>query len=272
MADACRRDLWIDRADARVLGATAVVALECGFYYRQSDVLVDWSDQIMKARASRISLAPQAPLPLHDKELFPETRIQVMNKTTMQAAFDLVGEGHDPLALNFANGISPGGGFLSGARAQEEVLCRSSALYSTLKNDAMYEFHRQRPRPDSTDWCILSPHVPVFRNDDGTELAEPWLLSFITSAAPYAPKIGQPESGDLLKKRIHRVLAIASAFGYKTLVLGAWGCGAFHNDPQRTAADFREILMENFAGHYSRVLFAITDWSPERKFNNRLAC
>ena len=80
--------------------------------------------------------------------------------------------------------------------------------------------------------------LPVFRSDDGTELESPWLLSLITCVAPCAPDIGQPESGDLLQERIHRVLAIAHAYGCSCLVLGAWGCGAFENDPRRTAQDF----------------------------------
>jgi uncharacterized protein (TIGR02452 family) len=130
----------------------------------------------------------------------------------------------------------------------------------------MYLHHRQRHRPDSTDWAIYSPDVPVFRKDDGTELERPWLLSFLTCAAPYAPSIGQPESGDLLQKRIGRVLAIARAFGYSAVVLGAWGCGAFANDPCRTAVDFREALETEFRGAFSEVVFAITDWSPERRF------
>ena len=129
----------------------------------------------------------------------------------------------------------------------------------------MYLAHGRRPLQDSTDWAIYSPNVPVFRNDDGTELEAPWLLSFITCAAPYAPHVGQPEAGDLLQRRIHRVLAIASAYGHAALVLGAWGCGAFGNDPQRTAADFRQALEYEFAGAFSDIVFAITDWSPERK-------
>jgi uncharacterized protein (TIGR02452 family) len=130
----------------------------------------------------------------------------------------------------------------------------------------MYEAHRERPRPDSTDWAIYSPDVLVFRKDDGTELDRPWLLSFITCAAPYAPTIGQPESGDLLQMRIHRVLSVAKAFGYSALVLGAWGCGAFGNDAHRTAVDFRDALENDFRGAFSDVVFAITDWSPERRF------
>ncbi len=75
-----------------------------------------------------------------------------------------------------------------------------------------------------------------------------------------------PKSGDLLAKRIRRVLEIARAYGYASLVLGAWGCGAFRNDPQRTAADFRQALEQEHAGAFSEVVFAITDWSPERRF------
>lgn len=108
--------------------------------------------------------------------------------------------------------------------------------------------------------------VSVFRMDDGMELPHPWLLSFITCAAPYAPAIGQPHAGDLLQKRIHRMLAIARSFGHATLVLGAWGCGAFENEPSRTAKDFRQSLENDFVGVFSDVVFAIADWSPERKF------
>jgi uncharacterized protein (TIGR02452 family) len=130
----------------------------------------------------------------------------------------------------------------------------------------MYEQHRQRPRPDSTNWAVYSPDVPVFRNDNGAELDHPWQLSFLTCAAPVARSIGQPEAGDLMQKRIHRILSISQAYGYSELVLGAWGCGAFGNDPHRTAADFRQALENDFSGAFSDIVFAITDWSLERKF------
>ena len=130
----------------------------------------------------------------------------------------------------------------------------------------MYLAHRKRSRSDSTDWAIYSPDVPVFRTDDGTELEQPWLLSFITCAAPYAPAIGKQEAADLLQKRIHRVLDIAQAYRHSSLVLGAWGCGAFANDPHRTAKNFQQALENDFGGSFSDIIFAITDWSPERKF------
>jgi len=63
-------------------------------------------------------------------------------------------------------------------------------------------------------------------------LEQPWILSFITSTAPYTPAIGQLESADLLQKRIHRVLEIANAYGHSSSVLDAWGYGTFANDPR----------------------------------------
>ncbi len=130
----------------------------------------------------------------------------------------------------------------------------------------MYDEHRARNQADSTDWIIYSPNVPVFRSDDGCELDRPWRLSFLTCAAPYAPDIGQPEAGNLLQKRIHRVLNVARAYKYSALVLGAWGCGAFANDPHRTAVDFRDAIESQVGEAFSDIVFAIADWSPERRY------
>ncbi len=141
------------------------------------------NDQVQAACSAKVSIPPDASLPAYSSLPFETTRIQVTNETTLGASKRLIANGSRPLALNFANGIHPGGGFLHGARAQEETICRSSALYSTLDGDRMYSAHRQRPRSDSSDWAIYSPDVPVFRSDDGTELEVPWLLSVVTCAA-----------------------------------------------------------------------------------------
>ena len=236
MAAARRHELNIPTHFAAALGRSAVAAILQGRYATEDGREVVWLEAVQAAVLAKRSIPPELSLPRGSGPCFPETLVQITNETTLGAGRRLVARGLRPLALNFANGVVPGGGFVGGARTQEEVLCRSSALYRTLLDDPMYEAHRRRLRPDSTDWAILSPDVPVFRKDDGTALEQPWLLSFITCAAPYAPGVGQPEAGDLLQRRIRRVLAIAHAYGYVTLVLGAWGCGAFENDPERTAA------------------------------------
>jgi uncharacterized protein (TIGR02452 family) len=266
MARSRHQELHIPRRKASALGSSAVEAARSGFYIDESGNRVDWSKLVESARAARVSIPPDAVLSAPGAQRSYETRVQVANETTLSASRQLVEEGLKPVALNFANGVMPGGGFCSGARAQEEVLCRSSALHATLEHDPMYSEHRKRSQPDSTDWAIYSPDVPVFRTDGGRALARPWLLSFISCAAPYAPKIGQPAAGVLLEKRIQRVLAIARAYGHSEVVLGAWGCGAFGNDAHRTARDFRQSLEGEFAGAFSRVVFAISDWSPDRRF------
>ena len=261
----CRNALNLPREQAAALGHSALEAIKQGHYRAAAGEQVDWAAAVAAAVAAKRSLPPDAALPAPSLPCFETTRVQVINETTLMAARRLVDAGERVLALNFANGIHPGGGFLNGARAQEEVLCRSSALFATLRGDPMYAAHAQRSRPDSSDWTILSPDVPVFRSDEGTPLDAPWTVDFLTCAAPYAPAIGQPAAGDLLQQRIERVLEIARAFDYSALVLGAWGCGAFGNDPSRTAHDFKQAL-ERHTGAFSEVVFAVVDWSAERRF------
>lgn len=165
--------------------------------------------------------------------------------------------------MNFVNGVERCGGFLRRPTAQEKTHCRSIALNWTLFGELMYDFHREK---DTGEWAIFSPSMPVFRDDAGMEFDKRWPLSFLTCAAPYAPAIGRTDSARMLRQRIHRVLAIARAHNYQSLVLGAWGCGVFANDPKQTALDFRQALEVNFAGAFARVVFAIADWSDERRF------
>ena len=260
-----KRELAVPCEVAEKLGWEAVRAVEQGFYIVESGEKVFWREAVENAKRAKVSIPPDRVLPRSTGSRFSETTVQVSNETTLGAAKRLMDKGLRPLALNFANGVSPGGGFLVGARAQEETICRSSALFATLIDDSMYENHRRRPRPDSTDWAILSPDVPVFRADNGKTLRQPWLSSFVTCAAPFAPGVGQPESGDLLQRRICRVLGIANGYDYAALVLGAWGCGAFENDPGRTARDSRSALEGDFEGAFQEIVFAIADWSADRR-------
>jgi len=257
--------LHIPRALAAKLGHETLDYILEGSYPSHSGKEVKWRKLIERAVQNKVSIPPDRALPSGNARGAFETTIVVSNETTLSAAHNLVQRGYRPLALNFANGIHPCGGFLSGARAQEEYLCRSSGLFATLKNDPMYSVHRTRTSPDSTNRAILSPGVPIIRDDDGRLLDEPWLLDIISSAPPYAPKVGLIRSTRLLRARIRRVLDIARAYGYTSLVLGAWGCGAFENDPQETAISFREALLEEFANTFEQVVFAITDRSPERR-------
>jgi uncharacterized protein (TIGR02452 family) len=198
-----------------------------------------------------------------------DTRIEVTNETTLSAAKRLLTQGYRPVVLNFASATHPGGGFLNGARAQEEYLARSSCLYQCLRDSPMYAFHRSRHDPLYTDYLIYSPDVPVFRADDGTLMETPYAVSIITAAAVNANTVRaerQREIPPAMWTRILKVLAAGVLHGHDAIVLGAWGCGAFGNDGKEIAMLFREALVENFRGAYAHLVFAIVDWSAEKRF------
>jgi uncharacterized protein (TIGR02452 family) len=195
--------------------------------------------------------------------------LEVANQTTLAAAQRLLHDGHSPVALNFASATHPGGGFLSGARAQEEYLARSSGLYACLRNHPMYQFHMWNDDPLYSNYAIYSPAVPVFRADDGALLEEPYTVAMITSPAVNAAQLAEArytEIAPAMWDRITKVLAVGLLHGHDSIVLGAWGCGAFGNNPNEIAMLFERALRENFKTAYRRVIFAVLDWTAEKRF------
>jgi uncharacterized protein (TIGR02452 family) len=171
--------------------------------------------------------------------------------------------------LNFASGMHPGGGFLEGARAQEEYLARSTALFACLKDQSMYTFHRRLQDAMYTSYMIYSPAVPVFRSDDGSLLEEPYAVGVITAAAPNRAYLPNPDEAlieQAFRQRIARLLWIGLQHGHTAIVLGAWGCGSFGNDSKMVSRVFGECLEGDFRGTYARVVFAVLDWSEEKHF------
>jgi uncharacterized protein (TIGR02452 family) len=201
------------------------------------------------------------------------TAIEVINETTLAGLARVVASGGGPVAaLNFASARNPGGGFLGGSQAQEESLARSSALYaSLLRAGEYYERHRASASLLYSDAMILSPVCPVFREDDGRLLDEPYLATFITSAAPNAGAMTDHRRSEIaqipaiFRQRSEYVLALAASHGYKQLVLGAWGCGVFRNDPGMVANAFSVHLgLGPWAGRFERVVFSVLDTSSSQ--------
>ncbi|WP_133915643.1 TIGR02452 family protein [Streptomyces sp. NBC_00582] len=228
---------------------------------------VDLAAVIGAARAGTAMVGPKSvPVPEAPAAV---TSVEVTGESSTQAARRLAGA---PVAvLNFASARNPGGGYLNGAQAQEEALCRASALYTCLlEAREFYEHHRAHRDPFYTDRVIHSPAVPVFRDDRGRLLDEPYTAGFLTSAAPNAGVVLRtaperaPELPGALAVRAERVLETAAAHGYRRLVLGAWGCGVFRNDPAQVAGAFRTLLGPGgrFGQRFERVVFGVLDRTP----------
>ncbi|MDR6978022.1 uncharacterized protein (TIGR02452 family) [Streptomyces sp. 3330] len=210
---------------------------------------------------------PSAGAPAH---ALGGTVVEVTGESSLEAARRLVAAG--PVAvLNFASARNPGGGYLNGAQAQEEALCRASALYvCLLEAREFYDHHRAHRDPFYTDRVIHSPAVPVFRDDRGRLLDRPYDVGFLTAAAPNAGVVLRtaPERAaelpGALAVRAGRVLETAAAHGYRRLVLGAWGCGVFRNDPAQVAEAFRALLGPGgrFERTFVHVTFGVLDRTP----------
>ncbi len=190
-------------------------------------------------------------------------QLEVTAETTCAAARRLAATG-PVLALDFASAKNPGGGFVRGARAQEEDLARCSALYPCqLTARGYYDANRACDSMLYTDHLIYSPAVPFFRDDRLDLLERPYLCAIITAPAPNAGEAlrRDPAAGAAiaatLARRAAMVLAVAAAHGERRLVLGAWGCGVFRNDARAVAAVFGDLLAGAFAGAFDHVAFAI---------------
>ncbi|WP_405866205.1 TIGR02452 family protein [Streptomyces sp. NBC_01515] len=219
--------------------------------------------------AARADTRLYGPEPVRTPPFSPaETVFEVTGESSLEAARRLTG----PVAvLNFASARNPGGGFLNGAQAQEEALCRASALYTCLlEARGFYDHHRAHRDPFYTDRVIHSPAVPVFRDDKGRLLDEPYTAGFLTAAAPNAGVVLRtaPERAaelpDAIAVRAERVLETAALHGYRRLVLGAWGCGVFRNDPAQVAGAFHALLGPGgrFAAAFEHVVFGVLDRTP----------
>lgn len=211
---------------------------------------------------------------------YPDMTVRVDTSLTLQAA--KVFRDNRTAVLNFANPIEPGGAVLGGANAQEEYLCRASNLYSSLISNIAseyFEYHSNSMKKNpsvnilSSDMLIYSKNVTVFKEDKGYDAkkkqfnvtqvytADWYTLDVITCAAPYIGDIAQI-NGDALKflfiKRIKNILEAAIDNHIETLILGAFGCGAFNNPPEIVATAFKEVFaMPRYQNSFSNVVFAI---------------
>lgn len=262
---------------ARIARETVEI-LERGWYVAPDGSRVSVADLMAHARANSRLYTPDdfaEVFRLRDEQAArpgrPETtEFRVVNCTTLAAARRLTREEGvaDVLCLNFASAKNPGGGFLNGSQAQEESLARATGLYPCLTQmRAMYDANRQLDSCLYTDHMIYSPRVPVFRDDDDALLAEPYAVSVITAPAVNAGALRPGERARVeptMRGRTEKVLALAAAHRHEALVLGAWGCGVFRNDPADVARWFGHYLCDDaaFRGAFPQVVFAVLDSSP----------
>ncbi len=208
-----------------------------------------------------------------DKRNQYRTEYIVENCTTFAAAQRIWNDyAVDAYCLNFASAKSPGGGFLQGSQAQEECLARASGLYACINPVTdYYENNRACGTALYTDHMIYSPKVPVFRDDNDDFLQEYYPATILTAPAVNAGAVrnNEPENVTHIKPvmigRMEKVLSLAVIHNHEYLVLGAWGCGVFQNNPLEIAQwFFNHLEGDLFKGNFRKVIFAIWDNTKEQ--------
>lgn len=263
----------MSRESRKKIATENMDVLRLGFY-TLNDKKIELT--IPKSRRQAVEVyTPDLLVNLHvgNQMMYDSTNVIVNDLNSFDAAWQMRESGRKILVLSFANAYNPGGGYLRGANAQEEVLCRQSSLYQSISGSQaleMYEANKENVASNTDlDYLLLSKDVEVFRRADGSFLPEPYQVSVMSLPAPNTRvKAGKLNSEELGEERRHKFrlgIQVAAKEHYDTLILGAWGCGAFGNPPKDVANDMYQVLVEEkWMYHFKNIVFAVYDTKDER--------
>ncbi|GJE94711.1 hypothetical protein PsYK624_108820 [Phanerochaete sordida] len=278
------------KEDLKGIAAETLDALKNGSPHLQQDLTgpVALSEEATRYYAPDSDLAEWQSSASEQSPSSAACKISLCEESTLQGARRIAQEhpGARIGLLNFASATRPGGGFLSGARAQEESIARSSTLFPTLMTDEAQQFYKLHIRDRKGGYyshaMIYSPDVLLFRGDAG-EWLEPLAVDVLTSAAVNAGVVRQRagERGEdpqheeekiarAMEERMGRVLYLLEKQGVRHIVLGSFGTGVFRNNVETVASIWAKLLKEGsrFEKSFDRIVFAIIGRATFEKFED----
>lgn len=181
-----------------------------------------------------------------------KTNIQVINGLVLDVTEQLFLHGNtNIMVLNLASAWVPGGGVVRGAMAQEEDLFRKTNYFLSLPR-------KYYPIPKGS--VIYTDKVHVIKDNNYDDIDEPFFVSMLAAAAIKDPEIikGRYTQTDynIMKSTIENIFKVAYLQNKETLVLGALGCGAYHNPPLIVISIFNEYL-KKYNGAFKNIIFAV---------------
>lgn len=197
--------------------------------------------------------------------------VVVVNMTTTKAIREYFNENTDIYALNFASRNNPGGGYTNGASAQEEDLCRIIPyLHPTLQ---LAQENEQYPLYNSE--VLYTPNMIIKRKEIDEQYSllptkSNCMVNILSASAPrvVGKCINEQILKDIFEKGIKNILLVPFTYNKETwnnghqkiIILGAWGCGAYGNDPTKVAKYFYDVIFNyKFTQLYDKIIFAIPD-------------
>ena len=191
------------------------------------------------------------------KEIF-NCNIEVAAEDTFVMAERYARDGYKPLVLNFCSSINPGGGVVKGSRAQEEDLFRRSNYFQTL--------NRGNIRYPLLECAVYSPKVYIAKDTNYKWLKQGICVSCIAAAAPRRPETHTDAEGkrrfsciedkNLMLESIYTIFNIGILYGHDSLILGAWGCGAYYGPRDDIVDLFNEVLVAR-KNYFKKIGFGV---------------
>lgn len=215
--------------------------------------------------------------------LYDNPKIIYSNDTTQDAAKKLVSLQNRVGVLNFANANYIGGGVYDGANGQEESLFRTTTLAALLLDPSVNSAQNQYTREISNtlvrgNGALVSNGVKIFRQFNPNtryydNLPQTYPITVVTSAAVNLSRGNRrPQNyGYIIREKIFSQLAAFKQAYVDSIVLGAWGCGAFQNDPKEIAEAYSDVLLSRqFKGAFKTIVFAIPDDTFRKTFEDQI--
>lgn len=219
------------------------------------------------------------PIEYHSETTITNTITGTIEADCLHVSKALIDKGWNPAVLNLADEKLAGGWVHGGSRAQEEELCRRTTLMLSLFPRHSEEYANLvktdlSPAPhypmDKDFGGVYSPNITVIRDTIQSQYAlldSPYSLAVISVAAIKKPTINHdtleikmPKAIEREKNKMRTILRIGLSHGHDSLVLGAFGCGAFHTPPSHVARLFAEVFEEpEFKNQYKGLFFAIVE-------------
>jgi uncharacterized protein (TIGR02452 family) len=216
------------------------------------------------------------------------TKLFLDKKDCLKVAQDCAARGLNPIVLDAASDYDFGGGYLSGARAQEEDLARRTTLCIAVDPKQGKQTKRFYPLSKQGDaFGLYVNHITVFRGERDEGYAHLEMPFEVAMAIMAAPNFGQghqerlppnqrfalennrlpPKQAKEMEAKLRNVLLMAQARGHKSVVLMPFGCGAFANPPQHVAQIMLKLTLE-FAGTFEEIHIAAIDDHNTKKAHN----
>lgn len=200
----------------------------------------------------------------HDLYKTKSTMIRVINCDTIDFILDVSRYTDGSiLVLNLASDYMPGGGCRSGSMAQEEQL-----YYCSNYDLILGKFNRDQfyPLDHSTAESILTTNVSIIRDGKYNFLEKPLKTDFLALPALRKPDLVNgkyhPKDYYTMTKKIESIFMLAAAKGYKTLILGAIGCGAYQN-PTKIVVEIYNDMILKYKTHFNEISFSVLVTDPK---------